>query len=55
MNCNETCFKCGTKFECGFKKEASACWCEELPAKKQTPKPGATCLCRTCLEKEVKA
>ena len=46
----ETCARCGAAFECGRNEES--CWCETLPA--LTPVPGRSCLCRECLEEELR-
>src|SRR6266851_4517813 len=44
------CPVCGAQFECGAGQ--AECWCAVLPA--LTPIPGRGCLCRRCLEEELK-
>jgi len=46
----ENCARCGAPFHCG--KDEDRCWCETLPP--LTPVPGRGCLCRKCLEEELK-
>lgn len=50
---NETrCARCGTAFVCAMNTGLAECWCAGLPALK--PVPGRACLCRDCLEAELK-
>ncbi|TMH86207.1 MAG: hypothetical protein E6H44_12705 [Betaproteobacteria bacterium] len=44
------CPVCGAQFECGAGE--AECWCAALPS--LTPIPGRGCLCRRCLEEELK-
>ncbi|HZS70177.1 MAG TPA: cysteine-rich CWC family protein [Burkholderiales bacterium] len=44
------CARCGQPFRCGADEEA--CWCEDLPALQ--PIAGRDCLCRQCLEAELR-
>ncbi len=44
------CARCKKPFRCGADEEG--CWCEELPALQ--PVVGRDCLCRECLELELK-
>jgi hypothetical protein len=46
----DRCARCGAPFHCG--KVERQCWCASLAA--LTPVPGQACLCRTCLEEELK-
>lgn len=45
------CARCGTPFACGMLSEAP-CWCAQLPPLE--PVPGRGCLCRGCLEDELR-
>ena len=47
----ERCAACGAPFHCG--KDEAECWCAALPP--LTPTAGRGCLCRKCLEEELKA
>jgi Cysteine-rich CWC len=52
------CASCGTPFACGMQAghrsvEMQPCWCAALPA--LAPVPGRGCLCRACLEIELKS
>ncbi|TMH85107.1 MAG: hypothetical protein E6H47_11290 [Betaproteobacteria bacterium] len=44
------CPLCGAQFECGAGE--GECWCAALPG--LAPIPGRDCLCRKCLEQELK-
>jgi cysteine-rich CWC protein len=44
------CPLCGAQFECGAGE--AECWCAALPG--LAPIPGRDCLCRSCLEEELK-
>ena len=51
------CARCGTPFTCGMQAgdrsaELPPCWCAGLPPLE--PVPGRGCLCRQCLEGELK-
>ncbi|HEV3009334.1 MAG TPA: cysteine-rich CWC family protein [Burkholderiales bacterium] len=46
----ERCARCGAPFHCG--RDEAECWCASLPALE--PVPGRACLCRHCLERELK-
>jgi len=46
------CARCGSDFSCGMAAGAPRCWCAELPPLQ--PMPGRACLCRNCLEEELK-
>jgi hypothetical protein len=46
------CGRCGTVFVCGMLAGEERCWCAALPP--VTPVPGRGCLCRQCLEEELK-
>ncbi len=47
------CGRCGTVFACGMLAGEERCWCADLPP--LVPVPGRGCLCRQCLEEELKA
>jgi len=52
------CARCGAPFTCGMQAgdrsdELQPCWCAGLPPLE--PVPGRGCLCRRCLEDELKA
>jgi hypothetical protein len=52
------CARCGAPFTCGMQAghssdEMQPCWCAALPPLE--PVPGRGCLCRRCLEDELKA
>ncbi|MBI1942159.1 MAG: cysteine-rich CWC family protein [Betaproteobacteria bacterium] len=49
----EACARCGAPFVCGMKAGEARCWCSDLPALQ--PVPRRSCLCRACLEEELKA
>ncbi|HUQ76140.1 MAG TPA: cysteine-rich CWC family protein [Burkholderiales bacterium] len=44
------CARCGAAFACGA--EEPGCWCEGLPP--LAPLAGRDCLCRACLEHELR-
>jgi len=46
----ERCSACGAPFRCG--RDDERCWCTDLQA--ITPVPGKACLCRACLEEEIR-
>lgn len=46
------CARCGGTFVCGMLAGASECWCVSLPP--LTPSPGRGCLCRACLDDELR-
>ncbi|HSA89618.1 MAG TPA: cysteine-rich CWC family protein [Burkholderiales bacterium] len=46
----DKCARCGAPFHCG--RNEPRCWCMSLPALE--PVPGRACLCRKCLEEELK-
>ncbi|TAK88407.1 MAG: hypothetical protein EPO20_02990 [Betaproteobacteria bacterium] len=46
----DRCARCGAPFHCG--RNDAGCWCESLPP--LAPVPGRGCLCRACLEAELK-
>ena len=48
-----SCAGCGTPFTCGMRAGQEPCWCAGLPALE--PVPGRDCLCRKCLEAELRA
>ncbi|HEY2338674.1 MAG TPA: cysteine-rich CWC family protein [Burkholderiales bacterium] len=50
MDRDKRCARCGTPFTCGA--DEPHCWCENLPPLE--PVPGRDCLCRACLEREVR-
>ncbi|HEX7249891.1 MAG TPA: cysteine-rich CWC family protein [Burkholderiales bacterium] len=47
------CARCGAEFPCGMQAGERECWCASLPP--LTPVPGRGCLCRNCLELELRA
>jgi hypothetical protein len=47
------CALCGAPFVCGAQSGAPDCWCRELAS--LVPVPGRGCLCRDCLEQELRA
>jgi hypothetical protein len=47
----ERCARCGAEFHCG-RNDEEECWCAGLPP--LTPVPGRACLCRRCLEEELR-
>jgi hypothetical protein len=47
----ERCARCGAEFHCGRNDEVD-CWCAGLPP--LTPVDGRSCLCRRCLEEELR-
>lgn len=54
----ESCARCGAPFVCGMKAgegsdEMRRCWCYGLPALE--PVAGRGCICRACLEEELKS
>ncbi|HEX6298706.1 MAG TPA: cysteine-rich CWC family protein [Burkholderiales bacterium] len=51
MEASEQCAGCGASFHCG-RDEGRRCWCAELPP--LTPVPGRGCLCRACLQCEIR-
>ncbi|HTG96096.1 MAG TPA: cysteine-rich CWC family protein [Burkholderiales bacterium] len=48
----DTCARCGAPFRCGAKNRDDKCWCSEMPPLE--PLPGRSCLCRECLELELR-
>ncbi|HEX2565392.1 MAG TPA: cysteine-rich CWC family protein [Burkholderiales bacterium] len=46
------CAACGVPFVCGASAPEEPCWCASLPPLK--PVSGRDCLCRSCLEEELK-
>ncbi len=46
------CARCGAGFTCGMQAGEEPCWCASLPP--LAPVPGRACLCRGCLEDELK-
>jgi len=46
------CALCGAAFTCGVQAGEEPCWCASLSALE--PVPGRSCLCRSCLEEELK-
>jgi hypothetical protein len=49
---NNRCSRCGAAFTCGTLAGEKRCWCEALPP--LVPVPGRGCLCRDCLEEELR-
>jgi hypothetical protein len=47
------CARCGAPFSCGMQAGEQDCWCSRLPALQ--PVAGRGCICRACLEEELKA
>ncbi|MEW6687926.1 MAG: cysteine-rich CWC family protein [Pseudomonadota bacterium] len=47
-----SCARCGAAFHCGMQAGEERCWCSDLPP--LAPVPGRGCLCRACLEEELK-
>ncbi|MGH8704824.1 MAG: cysteine-rich CWC family protein [Burkholderiales bacterium] len=47
------CARCDAEFLCGMLAGEPRCWCADLAPLE--PVPGRGCLCRRCLEEELKA
>ncbi|HET9735387.1 MAG TPA: cysteine-rich CWC family protein [Burkholderiales bacterium] len=47
------CARCSAEFRCGMQAGERECWCASLPP--LAPLPGRECLCRKCLELELRA
>ncbi|HEY8251523.1 MAG TPA: cysteine-rich CWC family protein [Burkholderiales bacterium] len=48
----DRCARCGAQFRCGAKNRDAECWCAGLPPLE--PVQGRLCLCRPCLEAELR-
>ncbi|HWV92331.1 MAG TPA: cysteine-rich CWC family protein [Burkholderiales bacterium] len=48
----DRCARCDAPFRCGARNRDADCWCAALPP--LAPVPGRACLCRSCLELELK-
>ena len=47
------CARCGAAFACGMQAGEERCWCNDLPLLQ--PVAGRGCICRACLEDELKS